>query len=56
MGENNTKWKLNADAEYKLSQALKLKLGLEAGYFQDRVRVGEDHYFLGGSGEVEIRF
>ncbi len=56
VGENNTKWKLNADAEYELSQALKLKLGLEAGYFQDRVRVGEDHYFLGGSGEVEIRF
>ena len=56
VGENNTKWKLDADAEYKLSQALKLKLGLEAGYFQDRVRVGEDHYFLGGSCEVEIRF
>jgi hypothetical protein len=56
VGENSTKWKLNADAEYKLSQILKLKLGLEAGYFQDRVRVGEDHYFLGGSGEVEIRF
>jgi len=56
VGENNTKWKLNADAEYKLSQALKLKLGLETGYFQDRVRVGKDHYFLGGSCEVEIRF
>ena len=56
VGENNIKWKLNTDAEYELSQALKLKLGLEAGYFQDRVRVGEDHYFLGGSCEVEIRF
>ena len=56
VGENNTKWKLNADTEYTLSQAVKLGLGVETGYFQDRVRVGEDYFSLGASLRVELRF
>ncbi|GAH99858.1 unnamed protein product, partial [marine sediment metagenome] len=35
---------------------VQMKLGLEGGYFEDRVREGEDYYFWGGGCEVEIRF
>ena len=56
VGEANTKWKFNADTDYTLSQALKLGFGAEIGYFQDRVRVGEDYFSLGASLRVELRF
>ena len=56
LDESNTKWKLNAEAEYELSQAVKVKLGVEAGYFQDRVRVGGNYWSLGPSFRIELRF
>jgi hypothetical protein len=53
---NTEKWTLFAEAGYKVAKNVQMKLGLEGGYFEDRVEEGEDYYFWGGGCEVEIRF
>ena len=54
--EDNLTWKLFTQMEYKVHDNVQLRLGLEGGYLEDKVRAGEDHYFWGGSTRVEIRF
>lgn len=54
--EDKQKWKLFAEIGYKVEENIRIKLGLEGGYLQDRVREGEDNYSYGASCQVEIRF
>ncbi len=54
--EDTQSWKLFTEMEYKVHDNVQLRLGLEGGYLEDKVRAGEDHYFWGGSARVEIRF
>ena len=56
ISKNTEKWTLFGEAGYKVGKSVQMKLGLEGGYFEDRVREGEDYYFWGGGCEVEIRF
>jgi hypothetical protein len=56
ISRNTQKWTLFGEAGYKVAKNVQMKLGLEGGYFEDRVREGEDYYFWGGGCEVEIRF
>jgi len=56
ISKNTQKWTLFGEAGYKVAKNVQMKLGLEGGYFEDRVREGEDYYFWGGGCEVEIRF
>ena len=56
ISKNTEKWTLFNEAGYKVGKNVQMKLGLEGGYFEDRVREGEDYYFFGGGCEVEIRF
>lgn len=54
--EDKQKWKLFSEIGYKMEENIQIKLGLEGGYVQDRVRAGEDNYSYGASFQVEIRF
>lgn len=54
--ENRQKWRLFSEIGYKVEENIQIKLGLEGGYVQDRVRAGEDNYSYGVSLQVEIRF
>ena len=54
--EDTQNWKLFTGMEYKVHDNVQLRLGLEGGYLEDKVRAGENHYFWGGSARVEIRF
>ncbi len=56
VSKNTEKWTLFGEARYKVGRSVQMKLGLEGGSFEDRVREGEDYYFWGGGCEVEIRF
>ncbi len=53
---DNLTWKLFTQAEYKVGDNVQMRLGLEGGYLEDKVKAGEGHYFWGGSARVEVRF
>ncbi len=54
--EDKQKWKLFSEIGYKVEENIQIKLGLEGGYVQDKVRTGQDNYSYGASCQVEIRF
>ncbi len=54
--EDEQKWRLFSEIGYKVEEYIRIKLGLEGGYVQDRVRTGEDNYSYGLFCQVEIRF
>jgi len=54
--EDRQKWKFFGQIGYKVQDNIQMKLGLEGGYLQDRVRLGENNYSYGASCRVEIRF
>jgi len=56
ISRNTQKWTLFGKAGYEVAKNVRMELGLEGGYFEDRVTEGEDYYFWGGGCEVEIRF
>lgn len=56
VGKDQEKWTLGTDVSSRVTENINMKFGLNAAYYEDRVKVGESYFSYGGSIWMEIFF
>ncbi|MEA1964778.1 MAG: carbohydrate binding domain-containing protein [Candidatus Aerophobetes bacterium] len=54
--EDNIKYTLFTDTEYRIQKNLSIKLGIEGSYVEDKVDISKSCYSYGASASLELRF